>query len=160
MGLLKRECGVMSLDPANAIQSALIHIKNYLETEITDPKVGSRPAGSNFVMTAYPSRATFYPHIIVQQPGGSGTPEAVNAPISFQYDMLFSIDVMSRSTKELDEICGEILADMLDNVDGFISFGMHAMRMPLFFRPIPITERGVHQKHAEYSFLVYISQTV
>jgi len=148
----------MSLNPASMISSALVKIRDDLIANVTDPKSGTRPPASKFIMTAYPSRDVFYPHIIVRQAGGSGTPESVNAPITFLYDMLFVIDVFSKSTKELDEICGVVGAEMLNDVANLRDFGLHAMKMPLFFRDNPVTEPGVHRKTAEYSFYTHIAQ--
>lgn len=148
----------MSLNPIQIISSALIFIRDELRTDVTDPKVATRPSDNDFIITAYPSHDAFYPHIVIQQVGGSGMPESVNAPITFQYDMLFSIDVMSKSTKELDEICGQVIAQMLNNVATFRAFGLHAMKMPLLFRNNPVTDPGVHRKSAEYVFYMHIAQ--
>ena len=148
----------MVIDPAQIISSALIFIRDELRSDVVDPKLGARPSASDFVATAFPSHDIFYPHIILRQVGGSGTPESVNAPITFLYEMLFILDVYSKSTKELDELCGKVVAQMLNNVATFRDYGLHAMNMPLFFRDNPVTAPGVHRKTAEYTFKTHIAQ--
>ena len=148
----------MAFDPQQIINSALMKVKADLISNITDPRAGARPTNSDFIVTAYPSHDIFYPHIVLYQVGGKGTPESINAPITFLYNMLISIEVFSKSTRELDLLCGNVIAEMLNNVAVYTAYGMHAMDMPLLFRNNPVTLPGVHRKSAEYTFNMHIAQ--
>lgn len=108
-------------------------------------------------MMSYPERPTFYPHVLVQQVAGSGHRACGNAEM-FRYDLLFAIDVLSKSTKELDEICDQVLDQMRQGLQTFHDYGMIAMRLPSFPRWNPMPEgTQVHRKSMEYAFYVYVS---
>lgn len=148
----------MSLDPDKVINNTVIKVHDILTANITDPKSAQRASqapDSAFVITQYPETPVFYPHIVVYGVGGRGDRLCGNADM-FEFDILLSVDVFSKSTAELDMLCDKVLKQIRLNLPSFRSFGMNAVGIPVMFRPSPMTTKGVHQKGAEYSFLVYV----
>lgn len=148
----------MSLDPTKVIHDALMKAESILSTNLTDPKATPRASEepkSKFVATAYPERPTYYPHVILYAVGGRGDRICGNADF-FEIDFLLSIDVLSKSTAELDGICDDVANQMRVNLASFRAYGMRAMRIPVFFRNNPMAIEGVHRKSAEYGFLIYV----
>lgn len=151
-----REVDTLSIDTTKIINNALKKIEEVLENNLTDPKSGSRPPTTSFIMTAYPEKIPYYPVVICFQVSGRADRLCGNADM-LEYDLLFSVDVFAKSTKELDSICDDILNQMRVNWDDFRTFGMYALSMPITFRSNPMSDRGIHRKSAEYGFKIYVS---
>lgn len=135
----------------------MIKVRDYLRTNLTDPISGTRASDTRFVVTTYPERKAEYPHVIVYQVDGDGHRVGGNATM-FRYTLLISIDVQSKSTKQLDEICDDVLNQMRQGLQTFHDYGMIAMRLPSFPRWNPMPEgTQVHRKSMEYAFYVYVS---
>jgi len=145
----------MSIDTTKIIHDTVIFVRDFLRNNLTDPKSATRPADAKFVLTNYPSRKVYYPHVIVYQLSGTGERLGGNSFI-FKYPIRIAIDVLSLSVKECDDISDEILHKIRSNLDQFINFGLHSGFFPVFrYNPMPDKE-NVHRKSLELEFTVFV----
>ena len=118
----------MAIESATIIRDVLFFIKNDLDGEITDPVISSRPSGSKFIMTSYPQRMVFYPHVTLRVTNV----EALRAGMqSTAMDYTFTIElrVWARNQKEKDEIYTAVLDRLrtiqFTNSTGSIANNLH-----------------------------------
>lgn len=89
---------------------------------LTDPKASSRPGDTKFVLTSFPDRDPFYPHVIVEEAGDTGArPDRREDLHEHVYDVRFTI--LSESSTDLFQIRDGVRDYIEDNITTFESNG-------------------------------------
>jgi len=142
----------MSISSDTLIHDVTVYIRDLLRDNITDPKQATRPSDSRFITTAYPSRSVFLPHIIVYQVGGNlirlGVPNLL-----FTYSVVYTIDVLSKSMKECDELTDSVIKTLKDNANTLRDVGLYNMKIESI-TDNPVDEE-THRKTIQVSFSTY-----
>lgn len=147
----------MSLDRDRILYSVLKKLKTILTADVTDPKAGPRPSDAKFILTGYPKRKVYYPHVVLFAVAGDGSLE--EGTKFMRVHVLLSIDVLAKSVKWLDSICDDCMEAIRDNWTSLQNWGLKRPELPILFRSNPMTEKSIHRKTAELSGYVFAALT-
>ena len=150
----------ISYDPDKILHSAIFKIKEIFvdqETGLTDPKAGSRGSMAKFVLTAYPQRKIFYPHVVIFAVAGDGLLEEGTDLMRFH--LLLSIDVMTDNVEHLDNICDQCMKVMRAHWTSLEDWGFKRPEWPSLFRSNPMLDKRIHRKTGQLSGYSFASLT-
>lgn len=74
---------------------------------LTDPKSGSRPSNTEFVLTSHPDRDAYYPHIIVEEADDSADKPDQRATL-FLHDYVIDVTIKAESSTNLFKIRDQV----------------------------------------------------
>lgn len=108
---------ISSITGSTFLHDTKVYFRDLLRDNITDPK--NRPAvrgvsGAQFVRTHWPERSTIYPVITVGIELGPSSFMGLQSTNQF-HEVTPNIRVWSKSTRQRDEICDEVLTVMAQN---------------------------------------------
>ena len=102
------------VEVSNFIAGVLFFIKTDLLANITDPKVGSRPAKSLFVATSYPKNQVVYPMITLKVPNRESTKAGMQT-VAMDITVQVEVRIWATNQKDKDGITDQAY-DRLRNI--------------------------------------------
>lgn len=149
-----------TLDKSKILHDSIVHLRDYLNDNITDPETGNR-GKARFVMTAYPEHPTVYPLIIVYQSSMSGRLISIGQG-SLIYEEGLTVDVLSFNTKQRDILTDEVLYALHNGFSSFSDYKMEfaGIGMVSDTGAFQVVEGGqkktVHRKTIETRWKIYV----
>jgi len=138
------------IDRSKIIHGTLIKIKDILSSNVTDPLGANRSSDTRFVMLSFPERKVEYPHIILSHNGGAG--ERLGVPGNMlEYELRLTITVLSKSTKQRDDIADAVLHALRTKMGDLENFGLYGFTIASIF---DAEGEEAHIKHIELGLKV------
>ena len=126
---------VTTISTNTFIKDIVIFLRDFLQSNITDPLGASRPSGQKLVYTSYPTKSVTYPIITVKNINIEDTGRLGMQSEVRQAMMTIELRIWARNTKERDEMSQEIINDLRTNefpasTSGTSTFaGMHDFKL-------------------------------
>ena len=100
------------------LRDVLFYVKNFLDSNVTDPISATRPTNQEFVMTSYPTRPVRYPLITIKD-----TNSFDNGAMGLQSEAAFytiqvEVRVWCDTVSQRDKLAQEIYQKLKDNQIG------------------------------------------
>ena len=145
----------MALTAATYISDSVLFIRDYLDSNVTDPISSDRVGRERFVVTSYPQRAVNYPIISVRL-NGTNIIQRLGQLSSGVWQLItIEVRVWARNEKERDEISQDVFNTLRTNqfgAGGSIEFELHDLGQTSAVNVDEDGEAGIKSRVYEYQY--------
>lgn len=145
----------MAFTTSTFLSESVLFIRDFLDSNITDPISSSREDRERFVMTSYPKRGVKYPIITVKNSNFS-----MDKRLGFQSEgtwnlLTIEVRVWARNEKEKDNLTEQVFNALRENQfgsDGSVEFELHDF---FLLSAVPVEEdgeEGIKSQVMEYQY--------